>query len=293
MLLKTLYQNKYLVLINLFIYFFIYIFLYIIIMATRKTRIFNTIRSYIPSMPRLTTRSRRVAPSSTEVSVQVRLAQRIEELQAIENNITEYTAKYNNERAKALSASRSGDKITAKITAANHLRNSNMFKNHLITTLERQKLNTVRSITEAEIENIQNALKKVTSIDEHQVLLDIIDIIKADIARYRTDYENIASKKEEALSNIKKGDALNAYERRTNEITQKYVNLYTTYKNMYSNHLKSLLEVHKRITEELRNQKATGSETARDASTSRKGGKIMRKSKRRIIRIRKTRRHKI
>jgi hypothetical protein len=234
-----------------------------------------------------------VAPSSTEVSVQVRLAQRIEELQAIENNITEYTAKYNNERAKALSASRSGDKITAKITAANHLRNSNMFKNHLITTLERQKLNTVRSITEAEIENIQNALKKVTSIDEHQVLLDIIDIIKADIARYRTDYENIASKKEEALSNIKKGDALNAYERRTNEITQKYVNLYTTYKNMYSNHLKSLLEVHKRITEELRNQKATGSETARDASTSRKGGKIMRKSKRRIIRIRKTRRHKI
>lgn len=255
-------------------------------MTTRKISIFNRIRASIPSMSRLTRRSRRVAPSSTEVSVQVRLAQRIEELQeilaTIENNITEYTAKYNNERAKALSAGRRGDKITA----ANHIRNSKQFKNHLITTLERQKLRIVKSITEAEIDKIQNALETVTSIEEHQLLLNII---KADIARYRTDYDNIVSKKADALSNIKKGEALSAYERRANEITQKYVNLYTTYKNMYSNHLNSLEALEQR-TEELITQKAPGSETARVASTSRKGGKIMRKSKRRI---RKTRRHKI
>jgi hypothetical protein len=224
-----------------------------------------------------------VAPSSTEVSVQVRLAQRIEELQetlaTIEKQIIAYTTKYNDELAEALSANKSGDKETA----LQHIKNYKIYENHLIT-LEGQKLKIVKLITEAEIDKI------VTSIEEHQVLLNIIE---ADIARYRTDYENIASKKEVALSNIKKGDALNAYERRANEITQKYVNLYTTYKNMYSNHLQSLLAVHKRITEELRNQKATGSETARDAPTSRNGGKIMRKSKRRIRRIRKTRRHKI
>jgi hypothetical protein len=259
-------------------------------MTTReKTRIIDKIRAFIPSMSRLTRRSRRVAPSSTEVSVQVRLAQRIKEhqetLATIEKQIIEYTTKYNDERAEALSANKNGDKKTA----LKHIKYYKMFENHLITTLEVKKLNTVKLITKAEIEKIQNALKTVSSIDEHQVLLNII---KADIVRYTTDYENIAGKKEEALSNIKKGDALNAYERSTNEITQKYVNLYTMYKNMYSNHLKSLkaLEL---ITEELRNQKATGSETARDAPTSRNGGKIMRKSKRRIRRIRKTRRHKI
>jgi len=251
-------------------------------MTTRKkTRIIDRIRSFMPSMPRLTRRSRRVGPSSTEVSVQVRLAQRIEELQeilaTIEKQITEYTTKYNNERAEAISASKSGDKKTAE----KHIIKSKMFKNHLITTLERQKLRTVKLITEAEIGKIQNALKTVTSIEDHKLL------IEADIARYRTDYKNIVSKKEEALSNIKKGEALSAYERSANEITQKYVDLYTTYKNMYINHLKSLSEVHKQITEELRNQKAPGSETARVASASRKGGKIMRKSRRRI------RRHKI
>jgi hypothetical protein len=257
-------------------------------MATRKTKIFNTIRSFMPNMSRLTIRSRRVAPSSTEVSVQVRLAQHIEELQEIladvKQQITEYTAKYNIARAEALSAGRRGDKITA----ANHIRNYKQFENHLITTLERQKLRIVILITKAEIEKIQNALKTVTSIEEHQVLLNI----KADIARYRTDYENIASKKEEALSNIKKGDALNAYELRTNEITQKYVTLYTMYEKMYIKHLNSLEALEQR-TEELINEEATGSLTARDASTSKKGGKIMRKSKRRIRRIRKTRRHKI
>ena len=214
-------------------------------MTTRKTSIFNRIRSYIPG---LTRRTRRVGPSSTEVSVQVRLAQRIEELQkilaTIELQITDYTAKYEN----AINVSKRARQSSNIRVGLQHLKFSKMYKNHLIT-LEREKLKIVKLITEAEIDKIQNALKTVTSIEEQQLLLDII---KADIARYRTDYNNIVINKQEAIS---------ANKRRANEITQKYVNLYRMYYNMYNNHLKSL-EVLKQRTEGLINQNAPGSETA-------------------------------
>ena len=76
----------------------------------------------------------------------------------------------------------------------------------------------------------------------------------------------------------KKEVAINAQDTRR-------VRLYEYYVQLFNNHISNL-----KVQRDALN--ALVSLTARDASTSRNGGKIMRKSKRRIRRIRKTRRHK-
>ena len=241
-------------------------------MTTRKkTRIFDTIRSY---MPRLTRRSRRVAPSSTEVSVLASQEKRIEELQeildTIERQITDYTAKYENAMKRA---HQSSNIRVGRTSGLQHLKFSKIYNTHLVT-LERQKLIIEAEILSIKAEilsfealKIQKTLVSATSIKELQALLDTIE---ENITKYKSNYDN------------KKADALNANSSGDRKTAIKHMKLY----KIYETHLKSL-EVQKLRTEELINQKAPGSLTARDASTSRKGGKIMRKSKR------KTRRHKI
>jgi len=208
-------------------------------MATRKkTGIFDKIQSF---MPRFTRRNRRVAPISTEVSDLARLTEHIEKLQdslkPIEELILEVTTKYYNKLAEARDAKNSGDEIRARV----YVRFARTFKNNL-KRLRGQQLKMVKSITEAEIEKIQKTLETVTSIEEQQALLNMIE---ADITRYRDN------------TRITRGETMSAKERGAIEIALQCFRLY----KIYEHHLKSLegqqLEVQKLI-----NQKAPGSETA-------------------------------